>query len=1141
MATSIPNVLAQMQRWTAAEASDAVLLQRYVHQRDEAAFAALVARHGALVLHVCRRILGDAHESEDAFQAVFLILARKAHSLRKPETLSAWLHGVARRVALKARTKTVARTVEMPLAEELPDLHADPLTRLTVRELLEILDEEVARLPSAQRSAVILCCLEGRTREEAARILGWTQASLKSHLQRGRQRLQERLVRRGIILPSALAIVVVSRGEAASALLLRSTVAAALSGGIGSSAAALAHGVLKTIFLTKLAGVMTVVLTVALAASTVMLVYRGPVAEAPEDMTLAAPALPRQEKPRQSKPRVDAVGDPLPPGAIARLGSQRFRHADDIARIAFTSDDKRLVSQGADGVRHWDAATGKELRHIAPEAGRFWAAGDLSPDGKWLAGKFTKPYPSLTGPLELWDTESSRKIADVGEGFCANACFSPDGKLLAFTSKQENVCIYDLKSRRTMRSWQSDLKDVWSIAFSADSRQLLTSDKAGLVRLWDVATGRQLQEFRPQAGATHAICPEYTALSPDGKLLALIEDNERQTPAAGKVEWKARISVRDAATGKQVRLLTCAAKEFVQGIAFPFVSLLFRRDSKRLLTSGPDEFLREWDVATGKELRRIALPPGMPPYALRALSRDEKQLAAVMVGVGLPSDRVPRAIRLIDLADGKMREEPAGHQAPVGLAILAPDGRTAITGYFPDSALIWDVAKGTVRRRFDNQGLPIFGLSLTADGRTLFSSSTDNNIRVWDMETGTPRRVINVSQGLVGEVVGSVVSRDGKIVALVGRQSSDRSIRVFDGESGQERQHFQAPSIYSLSLSADGRWLVGWGDERKVRVWDLAAGVKRQEYALPPDPPGGLRTRYSAAASPDGRLLAVCTAQGWTAKDANWLIVKDLATGLDVHRIRNPPSQRGVLTFSPDGRTLAYSGTSDATIRFLEVASGKERLRLAGLQGRAIALSFSASGNRLISGCTDTTALIWDLGIRPEPRAVNPEELERLWANLADTDASHAYQAIRKLAASPASSISFIRERLRPVAAMDEKQAARSIADLDSDEFAVRDKATVELKKLGELALPVFRNALKGKPPLEARRRLEDLMKQAETAWWDVSGERLRSLRAVEVLELADTKEARDMLANLAVGAAGARLTQDAKSALERLAKQARK
>jgi hypothetical protein len=271
------------------------------------------------------------------------------------------------------------------------------------------------------------------------------------------------------------------------------------------------------------------------------------------------------------------------------------------------------------------------------------------------------------------------------------------------------------------------------------------------------------------------------------------------------------------------------------------------------------------------------------------------------------------------------------------------------------------------------------------------------------------------------------------------------------------------------------------------------------------------------------------------------LVFKDLATGCDVRRLDNFPSDVKVLAFSLDGRVLAWSGTKDFSIHLMETASGRERRRLAGHRGRVMGLTFSADGERLISGSFDTTALVWDLGNRFDPRTppatLTAAQVEALWGDLAADDAARAYQAIRKLASAPTSAIPFMLKRLLPVPPVDEKHVARLIADLDSDDFATRQKAAEELEKLADRVLPAYRKALEGNPSIETRRRLEDLLDKATPAWWDVSGARLRSLRAVEALELAGTKEARAVLTVLAGGAAGARLTEQAKSALERLAR----
>src|SRR5262249_21792228 len=251
------------------EWSDAALLSRFVEKGDEAAFTGLVERHGPLVLHVCQRILGNHHEAEDAFQATFLVLARKAASVRRPQALAAWLHGVARRAAFKARSaRRRAGQLLSPLADGplhfQTDPRSDPLADISVRELLGIIDEELERLPQVYRLPVILCGLESRSLEEAARQLGWTVGSVKGRLERGRARLHKQLVRRGATLTGALAAAELSRGAGLATtlapLLSRTARSAAAfaarqstaSGGASSRALSLAEELIRKLWLSRL-------------------------------------------------------------------------------------------------------------------------------------------------------------------------------------------------------------------------------------------------------------------------------------------------------------------------------------------------------------------------------------------------------------------------------------------------------------------------------------------------------------------------------------------------------------------------------------------------------------------------------------------------------------------------------------------------------------------------------------------------------------------------------------------------------------------------------------------------------------------------------------------------------------------------
>lgn len=210
-----------------SELTDDELLRRFAHTRDEAAFTALVQRHGDMVLGVCRRVLGRAEDAEDAFQATFLTLARRAGASGWRASLAGWLYATARQVSLNARRRNERRERRERRAE--PSSCDGPLEQLTAKELLAALDEELARLPERYRSPLVLCCLEGLTRDEAAGRLAVPPATLKSQLERGRRLLSAALERRGLSLGAGLlALTVASPAAAASPGLTRSVVALAL-------------------------------------------------------------------------------------------------------------------------------------------------------------------------------------------------------------------------------------------------------------------------------------------------------------------------------------------------------------------------------------------------------------------------------------------------------------------------------------------------------------------------------------------------------------------------------------------------------------------------------------------------------------------------------------------------------------------------------------------------------------------------------------------------------------------------------------------------------------------------------------------------------------------------------------------------
>jgi WD domain, G-beta repeat len=382
-----------------------------------------------------------------------------------------------------------------------------------------------------------------------------------------------------------------------------------------------------------------------------------------------------------------------------------------------------------------------------------------------------------------------------------------------------------------------------------------------------------------------------------------------------------------------------------------------------------------------------------------------------------------------------------------------------------------------------------------------------------------------------GQVLAVAYAPDGRTLASAGR---DGSIRLWDVVAGTERRRLTGHQgrVHLLAFSPDGKVLASAGQDETTRLWDVATGKELRQV------PG---QAHALDFAPGGKLLA------WAGNDRSgppfWpLRLYDPATGKKVReltpatkpdRLPQPRDAAMAVRFSPDGRTLA-AGTQSNEVVLWEVATGQQRASVRGHEGWIEVLTFAPDGNRLASGSSDTTTLIWDLRGGPAP-ATPPSEgmLNALWAGLADADAARAYAAMQSLMSAPGPSVALLERLLKPVPRVDQDRLARLLADLDSDRFETRDRAAAELEKLGEAAELTLRRSLEKNPSAEVRRRLERLLDGLDAR--ATSGERLRALRAVEVLERLGTPEARAVLRQVADGAPGARLTAEAQASLERL------
>ncbi len=1086
--------------------SDRELLRRFAAGRDEGAFAALVRRHGPMVLATCRRVLHDAHDAEDVFQAAFLALARKAPSPGWQESVAGWLHLIAYRLALKVRAEGERRAIGEPRVTPRPA--PDPLAEVSGRELCAILDEELTRLPAAYRAPLLLCCLEGLSRDESAQRLGWSPGAVKGRLERGRELLRRRLVWRGITLSAGLVGLALTQSARSSLSpgLATAAVAAALGRGAATPArvVALAGAALRGSAAGRAKLITALLLLLMAAGAGLGLVRREPAPEPNRPPEAAAPGAAAADEARPSGK--DLHGDPLPAGAISRLGTVRFRHASTIYSIAFAPPDGKVIATGSldNTVRLWDAAAGKELARLgrqnkAKTIGQVIAVA-FSPDGKTVAAG------SNDGTVRLWDARSGQALHEVagGQGYVAAVAFAPDGKSFATAHWEgKTAVIWDAATGKELRRLTGHAEVLSALAYSADGKVLVTGSADRSVRVWDAGTGRELRRF--DAGAF----VEGVAVSPDGKLVA--------TAAREK-----GLRLWDLSTGAPVGKLPFP-EESLGAVAFAPDGKTLAAASASFPREGGEVFGRVvlFDVAARKVLRQLTEGDHYPIKAL-AFSPDGKAVAA--------SGWISGSFRLWDAATGEERLA-GGHNAQLTAAAFTPDGRRVITSAWDETARLWDATTGKELARLpggsayirpDHRPLPGSVAYLRPGGKELLTVTglKEQTAHLWDLETGKELR----RQALPPWDVRQAIDPGGTALAL---PDAEGAIGLYDLPTGKERGRLVGhKGLRWLTFSADGRRLASAGPDQVV-VWDAVTGKLVRKFSA-----GELRmtedwVAYSAVLSPDGALLAGRCDDGHVRA---W----DTVTGQErMHVV--PRMEDGWLAdlhFSPDGRMLAFSAQG-GQVALWEVATGRERRRLGGHEGSADVVAFSADGHFLVTGGSETTALVWDL--RPAGQPLTADALKTAWADLASDDAATAYQAVLRLAAAPRESVPFLNEVLPPVARADEKHIARLIAALDNDDFTAREQATAELEKLGEVALPALRKVLAGSPSAEVRRRCEVLLKTAaEPA---LSGERLRAVRAVEALEQADTPEARELLRRLAGGAEGARLTREAKVALDRLAR----
>jgi RNA polymerase sigma factor (sigma-70 family) len=632
---SLPAFLRRLRRLTAGNATsaltDAELVGRFTATGDRAAFELLVWRHGQAVLGVCGRLLGHAQDAEDAFQATFLTLARKAGSIGRKESVGGWLYTVAYRVALRARAglrrraRREQRLTHEPAVEPTPDV--------LWRDLRPVLDEEVNRLPEKYRRPLVLCYLIGKTTDEAARELGTPRGTVAARLAWARQLLRTRLARRGLA-PSAALLAAALAGHAAAAPLpvplVGSTADAAAAVAAGSSPAPgvaaradlWSQGVLRAMWFKKLRN------AVALVA-----------------ITAAALAAAADRMPARPTPRTQPTGGGPPPERRAAPAARLLPVGGIVWALAWSPDGKVLATASCtyepvdpqdatagvvdtSTVKLWDVRSGRERTTLGAEAKTRIQRLAFAPDGKLLAMGVNYPTEVNRSEVRLLDLQTGLVRHSIAfPGHLGGVAFAPDGKTLAFGGMIQEG------GGRTL-----------------------------VLKLWDVAKGQERAEFKRRALAelvngTWTLRADISSLlfAPDGATLATVEGDRA-------------VRLWDARTGK--------LRQTLEGHDEATPVIAFAPDGKTLASADTGQTVLLWDLKTGKVRRRLTGTRG--PVHRVAFSPDGKTVAAA--GAVVEGEKATEEVLLWDARTGELRRRLAGAEGLALAVAFSPDGRTLAVG-----------------------------------------------------------------------------------------------------------------------------------------------------------------------------------------------------------------------------------------------------------------------------------------------------------------------------------------------------------------------------------------------------------------------------------------------------------------------------
>jgi len=832
-------------------------------------------------------------------------------------------------------------------------------------------------------------------------------------------------------------------------------------------------------------------------------------------------------------PGRDRHGDPLPDGAVARLGTVRYQAPDPVRATALSPDGTTVVlaSDFNSGLRlhALDAATGKvlyrtDLPGVSSTQTRFLPDGKRLAFSGWHSLQATDPATGKSATLVTNDKLRDSPIA-----------FSPDGGRVAAQPLKEwgyhaPVVVWDATTGKEVATLPGRGNGGKGLTFGPDGKRLLLqsvvpsqADENGIrfgagsklaLACIDVAAGKILGEMTTDPA-------RFTALSPDGETVAVEADDRK--------------SVR-------VRHLPTATERCV--LAIPPSRFAFGPGGKVLVVVEDDGKAAVWDAATGAKVRDLDGAVANKDFDIVGISNDGRTIAVLDGGY-----RSAAQVVVWDAATGKRVGRPAGHAGSVTCLAYAADGKSLASGGIDKTVRLWDAATGEHLRVVTTHKEAVATVAISPDGKLVASVC----------QAG-PTRVSRAADGkLVGEFAGPNSGKGWDFHPLPGQTgttslafSADSAVLFVGGRlpevlawevaTGKEVVRWNNDNGYAvlgfgaggdLALTVGGPWL---------QVWNLKKRQALGTVTLPHDDPDdrrGLASYRAVTVAPGGRFVATSQVSEYQGIRPSYGAAKLCVWGAGGQPIRTlAPTVTQLLAFSPDGRLLASGGTGQSGhlrvgygpgVVVWDVLAGD---KLGELPVTPNVVAFSPDGTRLTTAGRDGDILLWAVPQR-RPRPANaPTAAERAacWDALA-REGDVAYRAVAELLDAPDVALPLLKDRLRPVRVAGPDAVARLIARLDHDEFAEREAAQQALERMAEGVAEPLARALKGDPGPEVRRRVEELLSQCEEA----SPRSGRHRRAVATLEWIGTPAARAVLRDLADGDPKARLTGEAQAALKRL------